>query len=336
VVRGRPPSRADLEGCPFGVMWAMPAGERFPTLARRFCALALDIAIGVPIVVLAVAVGYAISGHSLAKYDALMRYAVTTGIVYALYFAFWESSPTRATPGKILLDLRVVTATGEPLSFTDAVLRFLLKVATLVTLNVGFWRAWWHPRGQAVHDDVCRTIVVAPHVLPGELRLTARPRRREDLAAAFLGTVLAWALLFAFAPVVMRDVALADRFDAAVAELTPVFASGEFAGSDGQWSRRLRIANDAISAQGLAIDVDAARQAVVVRATVDSIAEDAGTRLLEPPSIRLARSGNAALDPVWTCRNFGAVSYLLLTRCHKTPPIEHPIPWLTDATASGH
>jgi uncharacterized RDD family membrane protein YckC len=314
----------------------MPASERFPTLARRLGALALDVAIGVPVVVLAVAIGYAISGHSLAKYDALVRYALTAGIVYALYFAFWESSPTRATPGKILFDLRVATASGKPLSFTDAMLRFLLKVATLVTLNAGFWRAWWHPRGQAVHDDVCRTFVVAAHVTAGELRRAARPRRREDMAAAFLGTVLAWALVFGLAPIIVRDVALADRFETAAAELMPVFAAGELVGSDGQWSRRLRIANDAISAQGLAIDVDAARQAIVVRATVDTIADDAGARLVDPPSIRLARSGNAALDPAWSCRNFGATSYLLLTRCHKTPPIEHPIPWLTDANAAGH
>jgi uncharacterized RDD family membrane protein YckC len=317
-------------------MWAMPAGERFPSLARRLGALALDVAIGVPIVVLAVAVGYAISGHSLARFDALARYAVTAGIVYALYFAFWESSPTRATPGKILLDLRVATASGKPLSFTEAMLRFLLRVATLVTLNAGFWRAWWNPRGQAVHDDFCRTVVVAPQVTTGELRRAERPRRREDLATAFLATVLAWLVVFALVPVVVRDAALADRFETAIAELTPVFADGAFVASDGRWSRRLRLANDAIAAQGLAIDVDDAQQAIVVRATVDTIVEDAATRLLDPPSIRLARSGSASLDPVWSCRDFGTVSYLLLARCQKTPAIEHPIPWLTDVNAAAH
>src|ERR1700722_101237 len=45
-----------------------------------------------------------------------------------IYFAAWEGVTGR-TPGKSALRLRVVTTTGRPINFTDAVLRNTLRAA---------------------------------------------------------------------------------------------------------------------------------------------------------------------------------------------------------------
>ena len=77
-----------------------------------------------------------------------------------LYCAFAESSSHRATLGKRIVGLQVVTASGDKLSFGQATVRHFMKFLSLFTAAVGFMMAGWTKRRQALHDMPSDCVVI--------------------------------------------------------------------------------------------------------------------------------------------------------------------------------
>ena len=77
-----------------------------------------------------------------------------------LYCAFTESSNWRATIGKRILGLQVVTASGGKLTFGQASVRHFMKFLSLFTAGVGFMMAGWTKRCQALHDMPSDCVVI--------------------------------------------------------------------------------------------------------------------------------------------------------------------------------
>jgi uncharacterized RDD family membrane protein YckC len=77
-----------------------------------------------------------------------------------LYCAFAESSSWRATLGKRLLGLQVITANGDRISFGQATVRHLMKFLSLFGLTIGFMMSGWTKRRQALHDMPCDCLVI--------------------------------------------------------------------------------------------------------------------------------------------------------------------------------
>jgi uncharacterized RDD family membrane protein YckC len=77
-----------------------------------------------------------------------------------LYCAFTESSAWRATVGKRLMGLQVITADGDRTSFGAATVRHLMKFLSLFILMIGFMMSGWTKRRQALHDMPCDCLVV--------------------------------------------------------------------------------------------------------------------------------------------------------------------------------
>ena len=78
--------------------------------------------------------------------------------VQCAYYAYFESSPAQATPGKRVFNIRVCDGEGRRLSPLRAILRILLKSFTLA---LGFLSIFFTPRRQALHDILVNTVVVA-------------------------------------------------------------------------------------------------------------------------------------------------------------------------------
>lgn len=74
----------------------------------------------------------------------------------ALYFIASESSTFQATPGKVILGLRVTDLQGRRLSFRAAAIRFALKLVASFFFVVAFATE----RKQALHDLVAQSMVV--------------------------------------------------------------------------------------------------------------------------------------------------------------------------------
>jgi uncharacterized RDD family membrane protein YckC len=87
-----------------------------------------------------------------ARYVTGMVFIFVLTIGGWLYCAFSESSSWRATVGKRVLGLQVVTSSGDKLSFGQASVRHFMKFLSLFTATVGFMMAGWTKRRQALHD----------------------------------------------------------------------------------------------------------------------------------------------------------------------------------------
>jgi uncharacterized RDD family membrane protein YckC len=96
----------------------------------------------------------------MSQMAAGFAYILVLSIGAWLYAAFSESSPRRATIGKRILGLQVVTADGGKVSFGQATVRHFMKFLSLFTAGVGFMMAGWTKRHQALHDIPCDCIVI--------------------------------------------------------------------------------------------------------------------------------------------------------------------------------
>jgi uncharacterized RDD family membrane protein YckC len=93
---------------------------------------------------------------------------VFTGVAYIvilavgawLYCAFMESSSWRATIGKRLFGLQVITIEGERTTFGAATVRHFMKFLSLFCLTIGFLMSGWTKRRQALHDMPCDVLVI--------------------------------------------------------------------------------------------------------------------------------------------------------------------------------
>jgi uncharacterized RDD family membrane protein YckC len=91
-----------------------------------------------------------------------------TGIVFIfvltmgawLYCASMECSTWRATVGKRIVGLQVLSASGGQISFGQATVRHFMKFLSLFTATIGFMMAGWTKRKQALHDMPSDCVVV--------------------------------------------------------------------------------------------------------------------------------------------------------------------------------
>jgi uncharacterized RDD family membrane protein YckC len=90
-------------------------------------------------------------------------YILVLAIGSWLYCAFMESSAWRATVGKRLLGLQVVTTEGGRTNFGQATVRHFMKFLSLFCATIGFMMSGWTKRRQALHDMPCDCLVIRVH-----------------------------------------------------------------------------------------------------------------------------------------------------------------------------
>jgi len=125
-----------------------------------FCALGL-----LGWLLFGVAIPPAPPGYGAAGMVALLFHEAVPAAVFIVGWARYG-----ATPGKVLLELRVVDArTGEHPDWPQAVIRYLGYFVAALPLGVGFLWVAWDRRKQGLHDKLARTEVVsvAEEVMPG-------------------------------------------------------------------------------------------------------------------------------------------------------------------------
>ncbi|MBN8549940.1 MAG: RDD family protein [Deltaproteobacteria bacterium] len=96
-------------------------------------------------------------GAAAASIVGLVLLSLLLGLVY---FAAFESSSFRATPGKIIMQAYVGNENAEPISFGRALFRNLAKVVSAIPLGLGYVMAAFSARKQALHDHIASTLVL--------------------------------------------------------------------------------------------------------------------------------------------------------------------------------
>lgn len=84
---------------------------------------------------------------------------VTILFIFVLYGPLFESSRLMATPGKLLLGLRVGDVDRNRLTLFRALLRSMAKLLSAIPLGIGFIMAGVTRRKQALHDMVVSAVV---------------------------------------------------------------------------------------------------------------------------------------------------------------------------------
>lgn len=137
----------------------------------RTAAWLIDALILGPIVVVVVAL--LASPAAIASPDLVRRYAFDAWLwvwpvsfaVPWLYCASCESAPWQATPGKLVLGLRVTDTHGRRIGFARASGRWAGMLLSWATAGVGCMLAGWTARRQALHDLMVGCCVVRREAL---------------------------------------------------------------------------------------------------------------------------------------------------------------------------
>ncbi|MBS0186080.1 MAG: RDD family protein [Proteobacteria bacterium] len=77
-----------------------------------------------------------------------------------LYFSFFESSKYQATPGMILLSMKITDYEKKKISFWRATGRFFASYLSSLFLCIGYIMIAFTPRKQALHDYIAKTLVL--------------------------------------------------------------------------------------------------------------------------------------------------------------------------------
>ena len=80
------------------------------------------------------------------------------GIAY--YVVFESAEEFRATPGKLLMGLRVTGENDECISPWRSTARFFSKYVSAAIFGIGYLMALWRPKNRALHDSMCSTYVI--------------------------------------------------------------------------------------------------------------------------------------------------------------------------------
>lgn len=81
-------------------------------------------------------------------------------IVWFIYFAVLESSSRRGTFGKQAMGLIVINMDGSQLTFSQASVRTIGKLASAVILYIGFIMIGFTENKQGLHDMIAKTYVI--------------------------------------------------------------------------------------------------------------------------------------------------------------------------------
>jgi uncharacterized RDD family membrane protein YckC len=107
---------------------------------------------------LRLAFGLGAPGAGFALGGGLLIFALNIAIAVLYEAGFLVRNG--ATPGKMILGLRVVTADGGPISWGRAIARYFAYWLDAITLLVGYIMAAFDSEKRALHDHVCGTRVV--------------------------------------------------------------------------------------------------------------------------------------------------------------------------------
>ncbi|MBF0469773.1 MAG: RDD family protein [Gammaproteobacteria bacterium] len=129
----------------------------YATFSRRLVATIIDtilitIFLSLFIIVFAYLTSTAVGGEGEVDLLLQLSIAIITIILWLRY---------GATPGKMLLDCHIVdAATGAPLRPAQSIVRYFGYLLSTIPLGLGFLWIIWHPKKQAFHDLLARTVVI--------------------------------------------------------------------------------------------------------------------------------------------------------------------------------
>lgn len=164
-----------------------PSDERaqYVGLATRAVAFVIDaLVIDVVAVVVAAAVALIASVfHFPKELETILKWIGLGAYVlwlFGYFVAFW--SATGQTPGNRVLQIRVVTATGERVRPRRGVVRFVGLALAALPLFAGYLLILFDRQRRGLQDRLARTVVIEAPALSVAEQLRLRGRRASEAA----------------------------------------------------------------------------------------------------------------------------------------------------------
>jgi uncharacterized RDD family membrane protein YckC/Tfp pilus assembly major pilin PilA len=95
--------------------------------------------------------------------------ALLPTFIYFLYYAWFESSSSQATLGKMALGIKVTDMQGERVAFARALGRSLAHLISNFMFFIGYLVSGFTAKRQALHDVIAGTLVVRKRFEPEEI-----------------------------------------------------------------------------------------------------------------------------------------------------------------------
>lgn len=89
-------------------------------------------------------------------------FIAASSLLLVLYFMFFEAFMNGQTPGKMAVKIKVVKATGEPITFAESLIRNILRIVDHLPIFylLGFIIMSTNDKRQRLGDIVANTIVI--------------------------------------------------------------------------------------------------------------------------------------------------------------------------------
>lgn len=78
----------------------------------------------------------------------------------SIFYSVWFVGKFGGTPGKMALGLKIVSSSGDPVSYTKALARFFAEIVSAIICYIGYIMAAFDEQKKALHDQICDTRVI--------------------------------------------------------------------------------------------------------------------------------------------------------------------------------
>jgi uncharacterized RDD family membrane protein YckC len=90
--------------------------------------------------------------------DVAAALGINLLISFVYTVGFWIAEG--ATPGKMAMGVKIISANGEPLSGGQAIGRYFAQFLSALLLGIGFLMIAWTPQKRGLHDYLAGTVVI--------------------------------------------------------------------------------------------------------------------------------------------------------------------------------
>ena len=130
----------------------------FPSLPRRLAAIAYDLLLLLAVLFVASFLALMVNGGAPVQSGNPFYTAYMLLVVFLIYTWFWVHGGQ--TLGMRAWRLRVLRNDGQPLTWGDALKRFLCAFLSLLPLGIGFFWSVFDNENRAWHDRLSHTRLV--------------------------------------------------------------------------------------------------------------------------------------------------------------------------------
>lgn len=139
--------------------------QYFATLDVRLLAWGIDMFICFFIYALLAIVFLAGSESGSERISVLLIGLLSVPVLKFFLNSIMEGGVRQASPGKLLIGVRVTDAAGAPIGVGRAFLRNFAKILGVLTLGIGFFSGFFDKKQQCLHDKIAGTMVIKSRLI---------------------------------------------------------------------------------------------------------------------------------------------------------------------------